>query len=101
VREEVVEVEELAQAGQVATPGTHHEIGDLLFAVVNLARKLDVDAEAALADASTRFARRFEFIEDRLRERGRAPSESNLDEMDALWNDAKAAGIGVTRAPKT
>jgi MazG family protein len=101
VREEVAEVEELAQAGQVATPSTHHEIGDLLFAVVNLARKLEVDAEAALADASTRFARRFEFIEDRLRERGRAPAESNLDEMDALWNDAKAAGIGVTPAPKT
>jgi MazG family protein len=101
VREEVAEVEELAAAGQVATPSTHHEIGDLLFAVVNLARKLEVDAEAALADASTRFARRFEFIEDRLRERGRAPAESNLDEMDALWNDAKAAGIGVTRSPKT
>jgi MazG family protein len=101
VREEVAEVEELAQAGQVATPSTHHEIGDLLFAVVNLARKLEVDAEAALADASTRFARRFEFIEDRLRERGRSPSESNLDEMDSLWNDAKAAGIGVTRSPKT
>jgi MazG family protein len=101
VREEVSEVEELAQAGQVATPSTHHEIGDLLFAVVNLARKLEVDAEAALADASTRFARRFEFIEDRLRERGRTPSESNLDEMDALWNDAKAAGIGVTSSPKT
>lgn len=101
VREEVSEVEELARAGQVATPSTHHEIGDLLFAVVNLARKLEVDAEAALVDASTRFARRFEFIEDRLRERGRSPSESNLDEMDALWNDAKAAGIGVTRPQET
>lgn len=98
VREEVTEVEELARAGQVATPSTHHEIGDLLFAVVNLARKLEVDAEAALTDASTRFARRFEFIEDRLRERGRAPAESNLDEMDALWNDAKAAGVGVTES---
>jgi len=96
VREEVTEVEELARTGQVATPGTHHEIGDLLFAVVNLARKLEVDAEAALVDASTRFARRFEFIEDRLRERGRSPSESNLDEMDSLWNDAKAARVGVT-----
>lgn len=101
VREEVLEVEELARAGHVATPSTHHEVGDLLFAVVNLARKLEVDAEAALADASTRFARRFEFIEDRLRERGRSPSESNLEEMDALWNDAKAAGVGVTGPQKT
>ncbi len=98
VREEVGEVEELAETGAVATPQTHHEIGDLLFAVVNLARKLEVDAESALGDACGRFARRFEFIEDRLRERGRTPSESNLDEMDALWNDAKAAGVGVTGA---
>ncbi len=96
VREEVGEVEDLARTGATATPGEHHEIGDLLFAVVNLARKLEVDAEAALGDACSRFARRFEFIEDRLLERGRSPSESNLDEMDALWNDAKAAGVGVT-----
>ncbi len=101
VREEVGEVEELAQAGERATAAAHHEIGDLLFAVVNLARKLEVDAESALADASTRFERRFSFIEDRLRERGRTPAESNLDEMDALWNDAKAAGVGVTRGQET
>lgn len=97
VREEVGEVEELAVAGERATPGAKHEIGDLLFAVVNLARKLEVDAEAALGDACQRFERRFAFIEDRLHERGRAPADSNLDEMDALWNDAKAAGVGVTR----
>jgi len=96
VREEVGEVEELAQAGDVATAAARHEIGDLLFAVVNLARKLEVDAEAALGDACQRFERRFAFIEDRLHEGGRTPSESNLEEMDALWNAAKAAGIGVT-----
>jgi tetrapyrrole methylase family protein/MazG family protein/ATP diphosphatase len=101
VREEVGEVEELAQAGDRATPAAHHEIGDLLFAVVNLARKLEVDAESALADASTRFEHRFAFIEDRLRERGRTPAESNLDEMDALWDAAKVAGAGVTRAQET
>lgn len=95
VREEVAEVEELAQAGAPDPALAHHEIGDLLFAVVNLARKLDVDAEHALGDACGRFSRRFEFIEDRLRERGRSPGESNLDEMDALWNEAKARGVGV------
>ena len=72
-------------------PAIHHEIGDLLLAVVNVARKLGVDAEQALIDATHRFQRRFEFIEDRLLERGKTPQTSNLDEMDALWNDAKLA----------
>ena len=94
VREEVDEVAEIADVGGAAA---HHEIGDLLFAVVNLARKLEVDAETALHDASVRFTRRFEFIEDRLAEDGRRPTDSNHDEMDALWNAAKAAGVGVRR----
>ncbi|MEZ4366884.1 MAG: nucleoside triphosphate pyrophosphohydrolase [Kofleriaceae bacterium] len=89
VEEEVAEVVETAKAADAAA--AHHEIGDLLFAVVNLARKLGVDAEVALGDASTRFTRRFEYIEDRLAEAGRAPTDSNLEEMDALWNQAKAA----------
>lgn len=101
VREEVGEVEEIAETGAKATPAAHHEIGDLLFAVVNLARKLEVDAESALGDACGRFERRFGFIEDRLRERGRTPAESNLEEMDGLWNEAKAAGVGVTGAQET
>jgi len=89
VREEVEEIAEAAGAGDAAA--AHHEVGDLLFAVVNLARKLDVDAETALRDASGRFRRRFEYIEDRLAERGREPRGSNLEEMDALWDDAKRA----------
>ncbi|HVV84146.1 MAG TPA: nucleoside triphosphate pyrophosphohydrolase [Kofleriaceae bacterium] len=95
VREEIGEVEEVAQAGGPAGRA-HHEIGDLLFAVVNLARKLEVDAESALHDASARFTRRFEFIEDRLREDGRTPAQSDLTEMDRLWEAAKAAGVGVS-----
>jgi uncharacterized protein YabN with tetrapyrrole methylase and pyrophosphatase domain len=67
----------------------HWELGDLLFACVNLARKLGVDAETALHDASGRFTQRFELIEDRLAERGKTPDQSNLEEMDALWNEAK------------
>lgn len=94
VVEEVGEVRAVAAEGQGAA-AAHHEIGDLLFAVVNLARKLEVDAESALHDASVRFTRRFEFIEDRLAEQGRAPADSNLEEMDALWNAAKAAGVGT------
>ncbi len=93
VEEEVREVAEVAASGD--QPAAHHEIGDLLFAVVNLARKLGVDAESALHDASGRFTRRFEFIEDRLAARGKRPADSNLDEMDALWNAAKAAGVGT------
>jgi ATP diphosphatase len=67
------------------------EIGDLIFATVNLARHAKVDAESALRAASIKFERRFRFIEDTLAARGRAPADSTLDEMEALWNDAKAA----------
>jgi len=88
VREEVGEIEECARRGDATA--AHQEIGDLLFAVVNLARKLDVDAEAALGDACRKFSSRFEHIEDRLRERGKDPADSNLEEMDSLWNEAKA-----------
>lgn len=89
IEEEVREVHEAATANDPAA--IHHEIGDLLFAVVNVARKLNVDAEQAMIDATTRFQRRFEFVEDRLTERGKTPQTSNLEEMDSLWNDAKRA----------
>jgi MazG family protein len=93
VQEEVQEVAEAARAGQPAA--VHHEIGDLLFAVVNVARKLGVDAENALIDATSRFQRRFEGVEDALAERGKTPRTSTLEEMDALWDDVKR------REPKT
>jgi len=67
----------------------HHEIGDLLFAVMNVARKVGVDAENALVDATTKFQRRFEVVEDVLAERGKTPQTSTLEEMDALWEVAK------------
>jgi nucleoside triphosphate diphosphatase len=67
------------------------EIGDLLFAVVNLARHAEVDAEAALRAANVKFERRFRSIEDALRTQNRKPAEASLDEMEALWNRAKAA----------
>jgi MazG family protein len=90
VEEEVREIRDVAVSGDVKQQ--HEELGDLLFAVVNLARKLGLDAEQALVDATTKFQRRFEFVEDGLTDRGRTPQQSNLEEMDALWNDAKRAG---------
>src|ERR1051325_2817183 len=87
VEEEGREVAEAIKAGD--PPATHHEIGDLLLAAVNLARKVGVDAENALVDATTRFQRRFEAVEDALADRGKTPQSSTLEEMDALWDVAK------------
>lgn len=89
VEEELGEIDRAIASGDRAA--IEHEIGDLLFAVVSLARKLGIDAEAALRACTRRFTDRFAYIEDRLRERGRAPSDSTLAEMDALWNDAKTS----------
>jgi MazG family protein len=66
------------------------EIGDLLFVVLNLARKLEVDAETALKKTNRKFRQRFKFIEDELKKDGKTLEESNLAEMDNLWNEAKA-----------
>jgi MazG family protein len=88
IDEETREVREVAGDG-AAHEKRHHEIGDLLFAVVNVARKLGVDAEQALVDATRRFQQRFEFVEDRLADQNKTPQSSSLEEMDSLWNDAK------------
>ncbi len=66
------------------------EVGDLLFVMANLARHLKVDPEAALRAASQKFTRRFARIEDWLAETGKTPADSDLEEMDNLWNRAKA-----------
>jgi nucleoside triphosphate diphosphatase len=66
------------------------EIGDLMFALVNLARHLDVDPEAALRGTNVKFDRRFAAIEKALAARGKSPAEATLAEMDALWDEAKA-----------
>jgi ATP diphosphatase len=66
------------------------EFGDLLFVMANLGRHLGVDPEAALRRANAKFIRRFEGVEARLAARGKTPSDSDLKEMDALWNDVKA-----------
>ena len=66
------------------------EIGDLLFVLVNLARRLDVEPETALKRTNRKFRRRFKFIEDELRSSGRSLSDTSLAEMDELWNRAKS-----------
>ncbi|HEY0213483.1 MAG TPA: nucleoside triphosphate pyrophosphohydrolase [Paenirhodobacter sp.] len=69
------------------------EYGDLLFVMVNLGRHLGLDPEAALRAANAKFTRRFGYIETALSARGKTPADSDLAEMDALWDAAKAAGI--------
>lgn len=65
------------------------ELGDLLFVVVNAARRLGLEPESALKGANQKFRRRFGMIEARLAERGRKPAESTLEEMEDLWQQAK------------
>ncbi|MFN0041873.1 MAG: nucleoside triphosphate pyrophosphohydrolase, partial [Alphaproteobacteria bacterium] len=74
------------------------ELGDVLFAVANLARWLKIDPEDALRATNAKFERRFRAIEDALAARGKTPAQSDLDEMDALWNEAKAREPGRARA---
>jgi nucleoside triphosphate diphosphatase len=81
---ELVEAREILTEAEVA-----EEFGDLLFVMANLARHLKVDPEAALRAANAKFTRRFGRIEDWLAEGGKTPAESDLAEMDALWNRAK------------
>ncbi|SFS08918.1 nucleoside triphosphate pyrophosphohydrolase [Yoonia litorea] len=86
-------VEEAGELVEARETLSHTEIteefGDLLFVVANLARHLDIDPEEALRAANGKFTRRFAAIEDALGARGKTPAESNLEEMDALWDAAK------------
>ena len=91
IREEADEIEaelDRSQANKAAIAG---EVGDLLFAVVNVARHLDADPEGVLRQTNLKFERRFAAIERALAARGKSPQEVSLAEMDALWNEAKAA----------
>ena len=86
------EAQELAEARDHLGPDEiEEEFGDLLFVMANLGRHLGVDPEAALRRANAKFGRRFEGIEARLAEMGKRPEDSDLTEMDALWEAVKAA----------
>ena len=86
------EVEELkAEIASGDLEKARQEMGDVLFVVANLARTLEVDPEDSLRFTNAKFARRFQYIEAKLAERGKTPDQSDLAEMDALWDEAKAA----------
>lgn len=88
----VEEAQELNEARAIKTEAeVFEEFGDLLFVAANLARHLKIDPEAALRAANAKFTRRFRAIEAGLATRGKRPEDSDLAEMDALWNAAKAA----------
>jgi MazG family protein len=92
VREELAEVEQAVGAGDAAA--VEEEIGDLLFSVVNLARKAGVQAEVAMAAANDKFLRRFHAMEKRLLAQGKALEGLSLQEMDAAWDAVKDAENG-------
>jgi ATP diphosphatase len=88
----IEEAGELVEARETLTQTEiTEEFGDLLFVVANLARHLNVDPEEALRAANAKFTRRFAAVEDALQARGKTPSQSDLAEMDALWDQVKAA----------
>ena len=81
--------EEIAELRAAPADKQAEEFGDVLFALANVARHLGIDPEAALRGTNEKFTRRFGFIETQLASQGREPKDSNLAEMDALWNEAK------------
>ncbi|WP_417497697.1 nucleoside triphosphate pyrophosphohydrolase [Maricaulis sp.] len=93
--EEVAEVREAILSGD----GEHiaEEVGDLMFVCTNLGRKLNVNVEAATRSANAKFERRFGYIEGKLAAAGRRPEDASLEEMEALWNEAK--GIDKAKRP--
>jgi ATP diphosphatase len=90
IREEAAEIEAELDRDERDAAATAAEVGDLLFAAVNLARHLRADPEAALRQTNRKFERRFAAIESALAARGKAPENATLAEMDALWDETKA-----------
>lgn len=85
VKEEILEVEQTA----AGSPELAEELGDLMFALVNVVRKHKLDPEAVLRAANNKFERRFRAVEQALSDQGTSPEQSNLDEMEALWQQVK------------
>lgn len=88
LEEETAELKAAIDGAEAAK--IEEEVGDLLFVIVNLARRLDVEPETALKKTNRKFRKRFRFIEDSLRNDGRDLQDSELSEMDELWNRAKS-----------
>ena len=98
LKEEIGEFEEVASPAdprgandQRDRAKIEEEFGDMLFVMANIARHLDIEPETALRAANDKFARRFAYIEQRLAAQGKTPAQSNLQEMDALWDEIRAA----------
>lgn len=90
----VEEAQELNEArNELGPEEIAEEYGDLLFVMVNLGRHLGLDPEACLRATNGKFTRRFNYIEGELQVRGKTPAQSDLAEMDALWNEAKVRGV--------
>jgi ATP diphosphatase len=108
LKEEIAEFEEVAFPADPRAPSGRlaeresegaikEEFGDMLFVMANIARHLKLDPEAALRAANQKFVRRFAHIETRLAEHGKTPSQSTLEEMDALWDEAKVKEKSAAR----
>ncbi|MCX5494095.1 nucleoside triphosphate pyrophosphohydrolase [Kaistia dalseonensis] len=89
IKEEIEEVEAELDRSEIVVDRVQDEIGDLLFAVANLARHLDIDPDAALRGTNDKFRRRFGHIEARLAEDGASLADTPLERMEALWSEAK------------
>jgi MazG family protein len=99
LQEEIAELQVEIAAGD--REKAREELGDLLFVCANLARKLEVDPEDALRAANAKFTRRFRFIEAALSAQGLRPEQSNLADMDALWDEAKRVEKATPTPPPT
>jgi len=88
LREELAEFDSARESG--SPDKMEDELGDLLFVLVNLARFVKVDPEQALRRTNTKFRRRFRHVEEKLAERGSSPADSNIAEMESLWQEAKS-----------
>ena len=88
IKEEIEEIKTAETDFELAS-----EIGDLFFAIVNLARWKKVDAESALRGTNMKFKKRFAYVEQGAKKQGRNLSDLSLEEMDALWNEAKKRGL--------
>ena len=93
VAEEVEELNKAVASGSSAA--VEEEMGDILFALVNLARHLDVDAEVALSAAIEKFSKRFKYLESELQTQGRSVNDANMEELDRLWEKAKIERKGA------
>ena len=89
IKEETAEVEAELNQNTPQHPRLQEEIGDLLFAVINLARKLDIDPEDALKSTNSKFTNRFNYIEESIVSNNKTMENATLDEMESLWQDAK------------